>query len=49
MGAGGYEIFLQEIVYLGCFNVVYRVSIFYYARNWLKSLWWVGGGGGGGW
>ena len=42
--------FLQEIVYLGCSNVVYRVSIFYYARNWSKSLlWWVVVVGGGGW
>ena len=37
-------------VYLGCSNVVYQVTIFYYARNWLKSLcWWVVGGGVGGW
>ena len=31
--------FLHKIVYLGCSNVVYRVSIFYYDRNWSKSLW----------
>ena len=35
---GGMRFFLQEIINLGCSNVVYQFSIFYYARNWIKSL-----------
>ena len=45
MGWGGKDFFSQGNCLFGCSYVVYQVSIFYYARNWLNSLlWWVVGG-----